>query len=686
MVISTENSARYNPIAFSLSDHDSGQFQSVYVVIGGIEYPGEVIVAEKWQSQFGERLTGTSMFRLVLLKSPLVPPSSELTDSRICVAVQGGAPERLSRVAESPSHYEVESHHESTSRSIENELTALREIRSNYATAADPGLNRLSAALLDHEVKINHSLADESATLWKAGKIVRAQESHETELSSEQVFLLEQPESWVEVVAAAVLGEPLVGASSGAIQRIFSDFQSLRLRTGIDALRSLCGLRLHEPTPIDRLASEIEGHGGSISGHSLIQLLVQDSSYPPAVALLWAIAYALSNDSELEFRSEAVDQTFLTRANISEGSFKELRLEHLVRLASQKTRTWDSELPFLQLVVPHANSTRFGGGRDSDVSEFSAQLSSVRDRVATVSPVLQSLEVAAGATERPLTSGHQKLLSVLGADHWTDFAALARMEYQTVAGLRAALSEAAVHWSAFAFVAEIESTIYYLDQVEFGRIDHALAIEHHMLRSRFNIETVVRSESAWVSLRDEFERWRQDYRRAYIEDHTQKQAHNLELQRRASSTTTKIQQIQRLERIDAIRTGEIDDLGKIWDESIRSLEICESDGVDIRLIDDPVCTNCRGRLGQPPNHTDVTDIISEVDQLFDGYRDRLASLVSHLVLESPSEDKLTRLFRLNSAGDLSNLANVLDDKVITFINELLGNSDGSTDGWTSQNF
>ncbi len=86
------------------------------------------------------------------------------------------------------------------------------------------------------------------------------------------------------------------------------------------------------------------------------------------------------------------------------------------------------------------------------------------------------------------------------------------------------------------------------------------------------------------------------------------------------------------------------------------------------------------------NHTDVTDIISEVVQIFGGYRDRLASLVSHLVLESPNEDKLTRLFRLNSAGDLSNIANVLDDKVITFINELLGNSNGNPDDWTSQNF
>lgn len=32
------------------------------------------------------------------------------------------------------------------------------------------------------------------------------------------------------------------------------------------------------------------------------------------------------------------------------------------------------------------------------------------------------------------------------------------------------------------------------------------------------------------------------------------------------------------------------------------------------------------------------------------------------------------LFRLNSAGDLSDLANVLDDKVISFLKELFGDT------------
>jgi|SaaInlStandDraft_2_1057019.scaffolds.fasta_scaffold09708_2 hypothetical protein len=88
----------------------------------------------------------------------------------------------------------------------------------------------------------------------------------------------------------------------------------------------------------------------------------------------------------------------------------------------------------------------------------------------------------------------------------------------------------------------------------------------------------------------------------------------------------------------------------------------------------------------PPNHTDVADMISEVDKLFNGYRDRFASVVANLVMDSPETDKLVSLFRFNSAGDLSDLANVLDGKVISFLNELFGKPSGSSgniDDWTS---
>ena len=113
-----------------------------------------------------------------------------------------------------------------------------------------------------------------------------------------------------------------------------------------------------------------------------------------------------------------------------------------------------------------------------------------------------------------------------------------------------------------------------------------------------------------------------------------------------------------------------------------SFRICDRDGSDILLIDGPACPGCQARLGQATTHADVVELITEVEQAFESYRDHLAAVVSDLVLNSETSDRLQKLFRLNSAGDLSDLANVLDDKVISFLNELFGNTSGNLDDWT----
>jgi len=79
---------------------------------------------------------------------------------------------------------------------------------------------------------------------------------------------------------------------------------------------------------------------------------------------------------------------------------------------------------------------------------------------------------------------------------------------------------------------------------------------------------------------------------------------------------------------------------------------------------------------------DLIGRAQRVETSLGGYRYRLAAVVSDLVLKSPKSDRLQGLFRLNSAGDLSGLANVLDDKVISFLNELSGNASGNLDDWT----
>ena len=710
---------------FSFADDQLDRAQPVRVTLSGFEHPGEVIVAGRWRAEFGRPLSGVSMFRLVLLDSTGAPTPDEIMDDRICVA----AP-RVSgdRIGETKATYFVRASERGPdgqngrspripdgTRLSATDFRILREVRRSYITSNDPGLGRLASALATYESQVNASVAADLHEMWKSGVIVTSRQRAESQagpgIQPDELFLLGDPESWIESVAAALGVSVIPGTSSdqAAPGQIYNELQTGRLAAAREHLRELCRIRIDEPTPVDRIDVCIRRGGGEVSGDGLVQLLVHELRYPPAIASLWLVSYALDRGAELVLceaggpegagqggtgaRREPLRE-YLSGNTISEFDFDVDLIARIENLRSEKSDAWDAVLPFLKLIAPQANFTAFGGGRDSDATEFELQLATLHSRMQQASPAMFQLEIAVGATDRPLTRNATRLNDLLSVVSWREYVAMAREKFGSVGVLKAALIDAAHQWAAVEYAPDIERTVCYLDQVEFGRIDHALAVEHRGLRSRFDLPALIESPHRWRALRDEFERWRQEYRKAYLEDHSQRQARDRILRDQIERTTRRVLQIDQFERINVLRDGlrggphdglpegSLDDIPARWNRVAGPFQVCDRDGSDIQLIDGPACPGCQGRLGQAANHADVVELITEVDRAFERYRDHLAVVVSDLVLNSETSDRLQKLFRLNSAGDLSDLANVLDDKVISFLNELFGNASGNLDDWT----
>ncbi len=699
-------------VRFSFADDLLGHTQPVRVTLREFEHPGEVIVAGRWRTEFGMPLSGVSMFRLVLLQEADAPAPDDILDDRICVAA---ARVRGDRVGETKATYAVRGPGEGAagqgpqSTNFPNmtaaDIRSLREVRRSYVTANDPGLGRLASALATYESEVDASVAARLHEMWKSGVVVTSRHGAGGRagpvIQPGELFLLDDPESWVES-AAAMLNRGVTSGISGSSdtsgdqsspEQIYEDLRAGRLAGARDRLRRLCDIRIGEPTPVDRIDSCVGPAGGSVSGDDLVQLLIHELRYPPAIASLWLVVHALGRGAELVLYAEGPAgsghgnlREYLSGDTISEFEFDAGLIARTAVLNAEKSDAWDAVLPFLKLVAPQASFTAFGGGRDSDAAEFGFQLAALHGRMQQASPVMFRLEVAAGASDRPLTRNSARLDRVLGVESWQEYVAVAREVFGSVGALKAALDQAAGQWAAVEYAPEVERAAYYLNQVEFGRIDQALAVEHRALRSRFDLATLIESPHRWRALRDEFERWQQVYRKAYLQDHASRQGRDRELRGRIERTARRVVQLDRLERIkvlrDGVRDGPPGDFPGRWDRVAGQFRVCDLDGSDIRLVDGPVCPGCKGRLGQGADHSDVVELIAEVDRAFEVCRDRLAAIVSDLVLESKDSDRLQKLFRLNSAGDLSDLANVLDDKVISFLNGLFGNASGNHGDWT----
>lgn len=215
---------------FSFAEDRFGQPQAVQAILDGFEYPGEVVVAPNWRPEFGEPLRGISMFRLVLLQTSEGPSASEISDRRVCVAVQSAPSTPDRRVGESKTEYFVAVDDASSSRSIESDMRSLREVREGYVANNDPGLSRLLSSLAEHESKINEALAGASYESWKSGKLITSDRQPDVEISPIQVFLLDSPESWVEATAAFILDRSSISGSAGTLVEVFENLKLGRIK------------------------------------------------------------------------------------------------------------------------------------------------------------------------------------------------------------------------------------------------------------------------------------------------------------------------------------------------------------------------------------------------------------------------------------------------------------------------
>jgi hypothetical protein len=68
VVTSANLSGSASSVQFSFPQDLIGRAQRVETSLGGYQYSGEVIVASEWRTEYGQKLTGASMFRMVLLQ------------------------------------------------------------------------------------------------------------------------------------------------------------------------------------------------------------------------------------------------------------------------------------------------------------------------------------------------------------------------------------------------------------------------------------------------------------------------------------------------------------------------------------------------------------------------------------------------------------------------------------------
>ena len=677
----TEQSDHPEP-AFSLAAADMGRPQPVHVHVRGVRYPGEVVVARAWELTLGEPLRGHSMFRLVLLTEACAVGSDDLQDPRIAVAIPSGTGD---------AHL----------KSLSAQINALRETRARYATAADPGLDRLSRALRARLEAIESEMAAGMRGAWAAGAVATAADpASGYTMHAAVAFAVDDPRVWMEAICGTLImnryGGPLDGSAGEAVVPRTPEMQAAafdRLVFGGDVNKETphcpVGIRLTSPSsprrfvPENCLALDALDElmaDGDATEERVRSMLVHEMGVPPNIASQCLVAHMKHRDSEIQLaegadvrdrRGGKLGCPRLIADVLPDMAWTPDLLDMVAAVRPHVSDEWDSALPYLRLILPDARPSSESGGPVLQAAAFAEALEALEGRYTLALGVLDRLEQRLGEIGRTVNVESERLFIVFSSTSWRTFFARARGEFGTVKALREALDTLGRSRRAGEEALAIERCARYLDEAEFGPDERDLALTARALRARIDLRVLVENPDLWPPILEEFERWRAEYRTAYLEHHAERRTYNRVMQQRMERAEHQLTAVERLGQIPELGAPPGRSLRNRWRELSEMVAVCPASDEEVTLSDHPWCERCRTRLGVRPIYGDVEVLTGEIERTLAGYNERLSSATVRDILAGRRREDVEKILAIVAAGGMEALAEVLDDDVVRFLSEFM---------------
>jgi hypothetical protein len=199
-------------------------------------------------------------------------------------------------------------------------------------------------------------------------------------------------------------------------------------------------------------------------------------------------------------------------------------------------------------------------------------------------------------------------------------------------------------------------------------------LEARALRARFSAGLPNDSDGLWPSLNFDFDRWRSDYRRAYIAMHAKRRAQDEERQERMSRAIVQLAAVEGFSQLEELGPPQGVDLKTRYEELALGLVPCARLEYDMSLIIQPCCDTCGMSLSSPQERQDIDGFLFELESVLRSYNRRLSSVAVRETLDNRQSDRLATLIKLREAADLSALSNHLGGDVIDFLQEFLAAS------------
>jgi hypothetical protein len=211
----------------------------------------------------------------------------------------------------------------------------------------------------------------------------------------------------------------------------------------------------------------------------------------------------------------------------------------------------------------------------------------------------------------------------------------------------------------------------YLSEMTFARKYWDLSLRWDALAARTGMDTLLGNPGLWGSLEEGFEQLRREHASAYIPHHDRYHQEAVELTATLERLRRQVEALARFNDIPEMDGPLATDMPRRFWDITAALRTCGLSEEDLSLDDAPFCQECRLPLGEGIPRREVASVVRGTEGAMREYNRRLCSEGVRRILPHADRAQHDKLIGLIQVSDLTNLANVLDERVVDFLRGLI---------------
>ena len=221
-------------------------------------------------------------------------------------------------------------------------------------------------------------------------------------------------------------------------------------------------------------------------------------------------------------------------------------------------------------------------------------------------------------------------------------------------------------------VAQIGEAYRYLQQASLKESDRDLKAQRLMLLTQIDLSSLAAQPHLWNSIWATFEDFKRHYRNEYQKFHRDTNDALAKIQQSLADVPRQLHALTLLNSIKELGQAIGEELEQRYARLHQGLEPCGvTNYLQVTVDASPVCAVCQREMTYTAPVHDVENFIRDLNQALVYQQRRLASETIRQVLERGQGDALGQFLQVIQAANLTSLVNVLDENIVRIIRDLL---------------